>query len=219
MRPYDRGESRASLRGLPGQLLICLRGHVPVPNGTCCSPEARTGGGRSPRGSLEQALDLRVEIPGDDESGVVPVGREKARHRGVELVLDLAPVVLVLPVARQLLQHLRLHALRRIGDEFRAGPACRGKATPQVGELLVGNVDLKGTDVRGGLDGRGHRGTSSRECGSSVAWRLRDLGIDRDFCASGACSASTFSTAFSRHVGQPPGRYGRGMSTRETIAR
>jgi len=36
-------------RGLPGQLLICLRGHVPVPNGTCCSrePELAEAGHRA----------------------------------------------------------------------------------------------------------------------------------------------------------------------------
>jgi NAD(P)-dependent dehydrogenase (short-subunit alcohol dehydrogenase family) len=68
-----------------------------------------------------------------DEVNLEPVDRRGELRQGVELVLDLAPVVLFLPVARQLLQHLRLHTLRRIGDEFRAGPACRGNATAQVG--------------------------------------------------------------------------------------
>jgi len=40
--------------------------------------------------------------------------------------------------------------------------------------------------------------------------RRRDLGIDEVAERVGYGSASTFSTAFSRHVGQPPGRYARG---------
>src|SRR5262245_54768298 len=89
------------------------------------------------------------------------------------------------------LQHLRLHTLRRIGNEFRAGPACRGNATAQVGELLVGNVDVKGTDVRGDLRGGGHGATSSQKCGSSTAWRPLDLGIDRDLLYADRLVGST----------------------------
>jgi AraC-like DNA-binding protein len=52
-----------------------------------------------------------------------------------------------------------------------------------------------------------------------VAWRMavakdllrrHDLGLDEVAERIGYGSASTFSTAFSRHVGQPPGRYARG---------
>src|SRR5437899_1816554 len=46
-------------------------------------PRARTRGGLSPRSRLEQVLDLRVEIPRDDESGLTPVRRDDARHRVV----------------------------------------------------------------------------------------------------------------------------------------
>jgi AraC-like DNA-binding protein len=54
-----------------------------------------------------------------------------------------------------------------------------------------------------------------------LAWRmalakdmLRRTEIDIAEVAErvGYCSASTFSTAFSRHVGQPPGRYARGVA-------
>lgn len=53
-----------------------------------------------------------------------------------------------------------------------------------------------------------------------LAWRMavarellrrRDLGIAEVAERVGYGSASTFSTAFSRHVGQPPGRYARGQ--------
>lgn len=52
-----------------------------------------------------------------------------------------------------------------------------------------------------------------------LAWRMavakdllrrHDLGIDEVAERVGYGSASTFSTAFSRQVGQPPGRYARG---------
>jgi len=51
-----------------------------------------------------------------------------------------------------------------------------------------------------------------------LAWRMavakdllrrRDLAIDEVAERVGYGSASTFSTAFSRHVGQPPSRYAR----------
>jgi AraC-like DNA-binding protein len=40
--------------------------------------------------------------------------------------------------------------------------------------------------------------------------RRRDIGLSEIAERIGYGSASTFSTAFSRHVGQPPGRYARG---------
>ncbi len=54
-----------------------------------------------------------------------------------------------------------------------------------------------------------------------LAWRMavakdllhKDLGIDEVAERVGYGSASTFSTAFSRHVGQPPGRYARARRT------
>ena len=51
-----------------------------------------------------------------------------------------------------------------------------------------------------------------------LAWRMaiakdllrhQDIGLDEVAERVGYGSASTFSTAFSRHVGQPPGRYAR----------
>lgn len=47
----------------------------------------------SPRGRLEQTLDLRVEIPGDHESCLTPVGSDEARHRVVGQVHSISAVV------------------------------------------------------------------------------------------------------------------------------
>lgn len=43
--------------------------------------------------------------------------------------------------------------------------------------------------------------------------RRRDVALEEIAARVGYGSASTFSTAFSRHVGQPPGRYARGAAT------
>ena len=57
-----------------------------------------------------------------------------------------------------------------------------------------------------------------------LAWRMavakdllrrREVGLDEVAARVGYGSASTFSTAFSRHVGQPPGRYARGAGLGE----
>jgi AraC-like DNA-binding protein len=61
-----------------------------------------------------------------------------------------------------------------------------------------------------------------------LAWRMaiakdllrrEDVGLDEIAERVGYGSASTFSTAFSRHGGRPPGRYAREAEAHETIAR
>jgi AraC-like DNA-binding protein len=49
--------------------------------------------------------------------------------------------------------------------------------------------------------------------------RRQDLGLAEVAEHVGYGSASTFSTAFSRHVGRPPGRYAREGRQRETTLR
>ena len=60
-----------------------------------------------------------------------------------------------------------------------------------------------------------------------LAWRMavakdllrrQDLGVDEVAERVGYGSASTFSTAFSRHVGRPPGRYAREQRRRERVS-
>lgn len=59
-----------------------------------------------------------------------------------------------------------------------------------------------------------------------LAWRMalaknllsgRDIALDEVARRVGYGSASTFSTAFSRHVGQPPGRYARAREAKESM--
>ena len=96
----------------------------------------------------QRVLVLRLDV---DEVDLDPVDLGRELGKSVELRLGLAPVVVGLPVAGELLQGFQLHALGAIVDELLRRPARRGDAAPQVGELLVRNVDLEGLDV--GLNG------------------------------------------------------------------
>jgi hypothetical protein len=91
---------------------------------------------------------------------VEPVDLGLELRQRVQLRLDLAPVVLGLPVPRELLQHRKLHALRRIPDGLPLGPARRRDAPAEVGQYLFGHVDLEGADL-GCAHGRCHVGLRS----------------------------------------------------------
>src|SRR5437016_7651363 len=84
----------------------------------------------------------------------VDLGREL--RQGFELCLRPAPVVIILPVVRELPQGRELHALRAIWRELLTRPARRGDAAVQLGEILFGDIDLEGADLDGGLDGATH---------------------------------------------------------------
>jgi hypothetical protein len=87
-----------------------------------------------------------------DEVDVQPVDLGDELRVGVQPRLALAPVVLVVPVARDLLDRRERHALRQIVDGLLLGPAGRRDARPQVLELRLGDADVEGAD--GGALGR-----------------------------------------------------------------
>jgi hypothetical protein len=91
-----------------------------------------------------------------DEVNVHAVDLDRKLGQGVELRLGLAPVVVGLPVARELLNRRQLHALRPICDQLLGGQARRGDLAAQLGERLFGSVDVEWTDVGGGLGGGTH---------------------------------------------------------------
>ena len=68
-------------------------------------------------------------------------------REGIELGLDLAPVAVVLSVAREFVKGGELDALRLVGDELRLWPACGCDAVAQVGERFFGKVDAEGADA------------------------------------------------------------------------
>src|SRR5262245_26252332 len=93
---------------------------------------------------------------------VQPVDLRRELRQGVQLRLDLAPVVPVRPVARSLLQHRELHALRRIRNKLLAGPARLRNAPAQLGEPLFGDLEMKGADFDSGIDSGAHVDLRSR---------------------------------------------------------
>jgi len=98
----------------------------------------------------QRVLVLRLDVD-EVDLDAVDLGRE-LRER-VELRLRLAPVVLVGPVACELLHRRQLDALRPVFDELLAGPARRGDAPMQVVQLLPWNLEAEGPDLRCVLDG------------------------------------------------------------------
>src|SRR5207247_11110446 len=60
--------------------------------------------------------------------------------------LALAPVVLRVPIAREILHRRELHALRLIVDDFPLGPLGRVDAPAQVGQIRVRSGETKRTN-------------------------------------------------------------------------
>ena len=91
----------------------------------------------------QRVLVLRPHM---DEVDVEPVDLGDELRKGVQPRLDLPPVVVGRPVARELLHRRQLHALRRIGDGLLFGPARRGDALPEVDERLFRHLEAEGAD-------------------------------------------------------------------------
>ena len=102
----------------------------------------------------QRVLVRRLDV---DEMDLEPVDLGLELRQRVQPRLDLAPIVLVGPVAGEGVDRRRLDALRRLRDELPAGPLRRGKAAPQLGELLVANLDPELADRRC-FGGDGHNG-------------------------------------------------------------
>src|SRR5882672_1114781 len=61
-------------------------------------------------------------------------------RQGLQLRLDLAPVVLCRPIARESLSRRELHSLRLIGDRLPLRPPCRVDALAQLGKFRFRNI-------------------------------------------------------------------------------
>ncbi len=71
--------------------------------------------------------------------------RDELRQR-VQLGLDLSPVILRLPVAREFLNRRQLYALRRIPDRFHIGPSRCRDAAAEVDQRIFRKTYLKWAD-------------------------------------------------------------------------
>ena len=84
-------------------------------------------------------------------------GRHELR-KGVQPRLDLPPVVVGPPVARELLELRQWRALGLIRDGFTVRPARRPQTATQVSEVFLGDIDAERADRfgrrrRGGISG------------------------------------------------------------------
>ena len=95
----------------------------------------------------QRILVLRTHV---DEMNVQPVDLGDELRQGVESRLDLAPIVIRRPIARELLHRRKLHALRRIRDGFPVGPSRGGDALGEVSSSSCGKLTVKGRiDIAG----------------------------------------------------------------------
>jgi hypothetical protein len=84
--------------------------------------------------------------PDVDEVDVQVVDLGDEIRDGVEPRLDLAPVVVGLPVAQNLLDGLERYTLRIIGDGFLLGQPGLRQAPAQIGQRRLRNVDAEGSN-------------------------------------------------------------------------
>src|SRR5262249_34846 len=169
LRPGMRGAARipADLRRLVGEAIAGQRRQHEVER--ILNTAAMRGRVGERTDNFEQ-LDHRTRPAVRDDQGqrllVLRLHVDEVDPETVDLGLELRQrvqprrdppeVVLAPPVTRQLLQHLRLHALRPIVDELLAGPT-RGSNTPtQVVDGIRGNVDMERTDLGGNANGATH---------------------------------------------------------------
>ena len=101
----------------------------------------------------EGVLVLRTHV---DEVDVQAVDLGHELRQGVQLLLDLAPVVIGGPVAREFLHRRQRHTLRFVRHGLALRPLGGLDATAQVVQSFVGHLDVEGADFGGGLDRTAH---------------------------------------------------------------
>src|SRR5215212_76622 len=94
----------------------------------------------------QRVVMLRANV---DEMDVEPIDLGDEVLEGVQLLLALAPVVVLRPVARERLHHRELWALRDVVDGFLFWEASGDDARTQVIEIRLGGLDRKRPDRSG----------------------------------------------------------------------
>ncbi|MEJ0020342.1 MAG: AraC family transcriptional regulator [Acetobacteraceae bacterium] len=179
---------------------------------------------------LVSLLPAIIHIHGDDRLATL------VRLFGDEATLQRAGRDLVLA---RLVEILLIEALRAVPGENAPAGLLRGLADTRVAAALrqmhgdpqrawtVEELAREAGLSRSTFFERFTRTVGLRPMEYLLAWRMavakdllrrRTIALDEVARRVGYGSASTFSTAFSRHVGQPPGRFARGATGREAIA-
>ena len=91
----------------------------------------------------QRVLVLRANV---DEVNVEAVDLGDEVRHGVQFRLDLAPVVVGRPVARECLSRGELNALRVVRDRFALRPPRRVDAAAQFGEIRLRKIHMEWTD-------------------------------------------------------------------------
>jgi transcriptional regulator GlxA family with amidase domain len=156
-----------------------------------------------------ERLSALVKFVGE-ESGEEQAGRDLALVRLVELML--------VEALRSTSGEDAPPGLLRGLSDARLAPAIRAMHGDVTRSWTVAELAKMAALSRSAFFERFTRTVDLSPMEYLLAWRMavardllrrHDLGLDEVAERVGYGSASTFSTAFSRHVGQPPGRYAR----------
>ena len=122
--------------------------------------------GAGPAMGHDQRQRVLVRRPDVDEVDVHTVDLGRELRKRIEPRLDPTEVVVLCPVAGELLDRRELHALRAVLDELLARPARRLDPAAQVSELRLRDPDLERAD---GCRGDGNDGLLRSPTASSAS--------------------------------------------------
>ena len=81
-----------------------------------------------------------------NEMNIQPIDFGDEIRQGVQLGLDLAPIILGRPIAGECLRRCQLHALGRIGNGFPIRPFCCVYSPAQFGKFRFRDIHMKRSD-------------------------------------------------------------------------
>src|SRR6266436_3040409 len=84
--------------------------------------------------------------PNVDEMNVQSIDLGDELRQGVQFRLDLAPVIICCPIARERLNRRELYSLGCICNRFSFRPLCRVDAPAQFGKFRFRNIHMKRTN-------------------------------------------------------------------------
>jgi AraC-like DNA-binding protein len=172
---------------------------------------------------LVSLLPALVHVRGVERLSVLVrlVGEEsRAARSGRELVLTRLVEVLLIEALRSSSGDAPPGLLRGLADQ-RLARAMRQMHNDPARSWTMVQLAQKAALSRSSFFERFTQAVGLPPMEYLLAWRMalakkllrqQDLALDEVAQRVGYSSASTFSTAFSRHVGQPPGRYARALA-------
>ena len=196
---------------------------------TCGCSAASSSSTRPTAALLVSLLPSLVHVRGVERLSVLVrlVGEEASERRsGRDLVLTRLVEVLLIEALRATPGDDAPPGLLRGLADARLAPAIRQMHGQLARSWTVAQLARTAALSRSAFFERFTRTVGLPPMEYLLAWRMavakdllrrHDLGLAEVAERVGYGSASTFSTAFSRHVGQPPGRYAREGWERETV--